>query len=104
MLAAPPGSVTSWGWSLHKDEGRFRRAATGTMNWLGSPEQEMEDGILVDTPARSELAHQASDPSYSSTVFPVQHQRSSHAESTLPSHSSSGQCSPCAVAQNHPGD
>lgn len=54
MLAALPGSVTSWGWSLHKDEGRFRRAATGTVNRLGSPEQEMEDGILGDTPARSE--------------------------------------------------
>lgn len=76
MLAAPPGSVISWGRSLHKGERRFRRAATGTMNQSGSPEQETEDGTLVDTPARSELAHQVRGSSYSSTVLPVQHQHS----------------------------
>lgn len=84
VLAALPCSVTSWGQSQHKDEARSRRAATRTISQLGSSQQETEDCTLLATPSHPELACQASHSSFSSTVFPVQHQHSWLVESALP--------------------
>ena len=91
MVSAQRRGEIQKGSNWDRESVRFPRAGDGGRRSSGHP-------------STIRAGHQASGPSYSSTVFPVQHRRSSRAESTLPSHSSSGQCSPCAVAQNHPGD
>lgn len=48
-LASPPCSVTSWGQSPHKDEGRSRKAATGTISQLAFPWQQTEGCIFTAT-------------------------------------------------------